>query len=350
MLERRGEQLTVKEIAKLAQVSPATVSLVLNGKEGVGADTRQKIMDIVENVGYVHKPKQTELKQKNHGTKGTIRFIKYKNEGMLVERNGDFITKIIDGVESAARTAGLSLKITNVKSDNFQAMIESINQDMDDGIIFLGTEFPEKDIELLLQLKAPVVVVDNEMSNCSIDTVVMNNQQAVFTAIQYLKSLGHRDIGHIRSSCRIENFRARDFGYHKAMNELGCEVKETFTVDVAPDLDLSYNMMLAFLEKAKTLPTAFFADNDILAIGALRALKRMGKKIPEDISIIGLDDLMLSSITEPKLTTLKIFKKCMGELAVRRVVEKMTQCPSIPYKILTGSQLIIRESTGILHI
>ena len=338
--------VTVKEIANLAGVSPSTVSLVLNGRGGVGEETRRKVLELANSVGYVHKPKRTAMYRKGRGTKGSIRLIKYKNEGLLVDGNGDFISKVIDGVADAALSYDMNLNITNVGSLNFREMIDSINDEADDGIIFLGTELPENQAELLQLLRAPFVVIDNEMPNAQMDAVVMNNHQAVFLAMRYLSSLGHTKIGHIRSCCRIENFRARDCGYHKAMESLGLKEDERFTVDISPDIDLSYHMMLDYLNALEELPTAFFADNDVLAIGALRAFRQKGIKVPDEISVVGMDDLMMSAVSEPKLTTIKIFKRQMGALAVQRIMEKLAHQEGAHYKMLVGAQLIVRESAG----
>ena len=332
--------MTIREIADLAGVSPATVSLVLNDRDGVSAATRRKIRAILDQSGYQQRKMAARAERKS------IRFIKYKDEGLLVEHNGEFITRVIDGIEDGARAAGSNLKFTNVTSSNLEQMIEEISREQDDGIIFLGTEFRAEDAGLLKRLGAPVVVVDNEMRNQDFDAVVMNNEHAVFLAVSYLKELGHTRIGHIRSEYATDNFRARETGFQRAMQEAGLSVGAGDIYFVPPELEASYQALLRNAEGRDGFPTAFFADNDILAVGALRALRQAGKNVPGDISVIGMDDLMLASISEPLLTTLKIHKKTMGKMAVSRLMDKIFEGDSTVLKILVDAELVVRESTS----
>lgn len=332
--------MTIREIAELAGVSPATVSLVLNDREGVSAATRSRVRALLDQSGYQQKRASSRSGRKN------IRFIKYKDKGLLVEHNGEFITRVIDGIEDGARSSGINLTITNVNADNLEPMLDEINGEKDDGIIFLGTEFRGQDSEILKKLEAPVVVVDNEMRNCDFDSVVMNNEHAVFLAVSYLKSLGHTRIGHIRSEYVTDNFYAREQGFQRAMKELNLPVREMDTYYVQPDLETSYQTLLTYAKSRESFPTAFFADNDILAVGALRAFRQEGIRVPGDISVIGMDDLMLASISEPLLTTLKIHKKTMGKMAVSRLMDKIFEGDHTVLKILVDAELVIRDSTG----
>jgi DNA-binding LacI/PurR family transcriptional regulator len=332
--------MTIREIAQRAGVSPATVSLVLNGKNGVSVQTRKKVQALLDKYGYEHK------RTASHSGKKNIRFIKYQEHGLLVEHNGDFISCVIDGIEDAARSAGINLTITNTNANNLERMIEQINAEKDDGIIFLGTEFQQSDAHILKKLNAPVVVVDNEMRNQDFDSVVMDNEHAVYLAVSHLKSLGHTRIGHIRSKYVTDNFYARELGFQRAMQELNLPVRSTDTYSVQPDLQSSVQTLFQYAQDNKDFPTAFFADNDILAIGAMRAFRKAGIRIPNDLSIVGMDDLMLASISEPLLTTLKIHKKTMGKMAVSRLLDKIFQGDRTVLKILVDVELVVRKSTG----
>lgn len=333
--------MTIREIAKLAGVSPSTVSMVLNKKHGISEETREKVIDVIEKYGYSPKSHGTQAK-----VKGNIRFIKYKREGLLVERNGDFISRVIDGVVDAARNYGFNLSITNVSSNSFEDMMDSINQEEVDGIIFLGTEFDSADAQLLQRLKAPVVVLDNQFKNQDFDAVVMDNEAGVFTAVEHLRSLGHTKIGHLGSALHTDNFAAREVGFKAAVKQLDIEYNPSYTFKLMPNIDESFNMMTECIKTAKSLPTAFFADNDIIAIGAIRALKQAGIAVPDDISVIGFDDLPICQMIDPALTTIKILKKKMGQLAVSRLIDKLTSGTDEKIKTLVGAKLAVRESTS----
>ena len=336
--------MTIEEIAKKAKVSKATVSMVVNGKKGVGEETRQKVQDIIAASGY-----QAHPKRKLQLQPGNIRFVKYKKQGALVERNGDFISRVLDGVESGARQAKMNLKITNVTSENLVEQIEEINQEKDDGIIFLGTEFLASEGELLKRFKAPLVVVDNEMRNCSVDSVVMNNEEAVYMAVKYLHQMGHSQIGYISASDITDNFMSRSWGYEKAMTVLGLTVNPRHTYLTIPEINESYNILLNQFKLAKEFPTAFFAGNDVLDISCLRALQECGQRVPEDVSVIGMDDLLMSAVSSPELTTLKIHKKAMGELSVRRLVEIIKNGHMDIVKHLVSADIVERKSVRNLR-
>lgn len=333
--------MTIREIAKLAGVSPSTVSMVLNKKDGISEGTRKRVMDIIIKHGYSPKKQKISVK-----TKGNIRFIKFKREGLLVERNGDFITRVIDGVEDEARNHGFNLSITNVSSKDFDDMIDAINREDVDGVIFLGTEFCSSDAKRLQRLKVPIVVLDNKFENRDFDAVVMDNEAGVFLAVEHLKSLGHLEIGHLGSVLTIDNFTARENGFKTALEQLGLRYNHCYDFKLMPSIDESFAMMTECIKKARSLPTAFFADNDIIAIGAVRALKQAGIAVPKDISVIGFDDLPICQMIDPALSTIKILKKKMGQMAVSRLIDKLKTATDEKVKILVGAKLVARESTS----
>lgn len=336
--------MTVRQIATLAKVSPTTVSIVLNNKKGVSEETRKRVLQIAEENGY-------RLKQREQAreVRKNIRFIRYREDGMLTERNGDFIARVMDGIEKEAREKGFEMKISNVTTSSIRDIIAFINEEKtDSGIIFLGTEFMPESAEILKLFQVPVVVIDNEMKYTDIDSVDMCNRDIIYTAINHLYNLGHRQIGHIKSAKATANLKERSLQYKIVMEEFGLELIPEFTYSAQPELEIAYETIKKELELRKPqLPTAFFADNDALAIAAMKALKGIGVKIPEDISVIGIDDLAVSSVCEPSLTTVRVHKMTMGRVAVRRLIEMLDNWDAGVNKIYVGSELIVRESTSI---
>ncbi|SDL00414.1 LacI family DNA-binding transcriptional regulator [Natronincola ferrireducens] len=334
--------MTVRKIAERANVSPATVSLVLNNKDSVSQETKNRVMRIAQEIGYQAKNKGSKI-----GKKKSIRFVKYKEEGMLAERNGDFITRVIDGVENEARKRSMDLKITNITSSNIMEMISKINaENADDGIVFLGTEFQADNAETLKLFKAPLVVIDNEMKFVNIDSVVMDNSTIVYTAVKKLYDLGHRKIGHIKSLKKTESLKERHLAFKLVMNKLSLDIEEKYTYCAMPEIQYAQEPIHNQLKSPeKELPTAFFADNDTMALAAIRALKDIGVRVPDDVSIIGVDDLLISSYSEPKLTTIRIHTKTMGKKAVERLVDLINSDNTGVIKTFVGSELVEREST-----
>ena len=332
--------MTLNEIAKLANVSKATVSLVLNNKDGVSSQKRELIQSIIKESGYIHNRKsKTVLTQNN------ICFIKYKEKGYMVEQNGDFILRIIDGVESASRKSHMNLNIVNANAANIEAMIPLINQKDYAGIIFLGTEFDTSNCELLKRFTAPLIVIDNEMPYSNLDVVVMNNHYAVYLAVKYLTELGHTRIGHITSEYRLSNFKARSGAFKELSQTLKLTSCRKYNYLVPTDIGGYCDSLIEQFDK-DDLPTAIVADNDLIAINACLALKKIGKNVPADVSVIGIDDVTISQIVSPELTTIRLQKQSMGALAVERLLQIIRNPESEPIKIFTGAKLIVRKSVA----
>src|SRR5699024_8151829 len=141
------------------------------------------------------------------------------------------------------------------------------------------------------------------------------------SATEYLIQHGHREIGYLKSEITIKNFFYRQEGYQRALKTHGLEIPENGIISLPPTMDGARTAMNRMLENGLKLPTALVADNDIIALGAMKAMQDHGLKVPEDVSLIGFDDLPFCSITTPGLTTIRVFKQEMGRTAVRRLLE-----------------------------
>ena len=334
--------MNIRQIAKLAGVSPATVSLVLNDREVVGEATRQRVWQVLQEYGYT--PPRRNARKKHSGL---VRFIAYRNAGELVERNGDFIARVMEGVENAAHQMGYDLLVRSATRERLPEEIEACNGGDTDGVILLGTEFAPDQIGLLKTLQVPCVAVDNALEHTLFDAVVMDNAQGAYMAVDALRELGHRRIGYLQSSLGISNFIQRSRGYHQAMQALGLVEHPGDILTLRPTLEGAYADASALLATREgRLPGAFFADNDTIALGALRAFKAAGYRIPQDISIIGFDNIAACQVAEPPLSTVHIYKQRMGRFAVERLVQQIRRPTGEYTKLLVGAKLILRGSTA----
>ncbi len=329
--------MTIREIARLANVSPATISLVLNNKPGVGDETRKRVQSILKEYDY-------KLPAKNKVPMKNIRFLKYKDHSMIVDGNAGFISAIIDAVEAECREMGYNLIITTVKG-NFRQALKILKEDTSDGIILLGTEIRPKDYPLLKDVSTPMVIVDNIMAYEPYECVVMDNRETTYFALKYLADLGHKKVAYFKSAVEISNFLERSLAFYSCCEMLGLTCTRTFSL--VPTLDGAYSSMKEYLKQNDiVLPTAAFADNDTLALGAMKALQEVGYKIPDDISIIGFDDIPYCTISDPPLTTMIVPRRRIGVRAVQRLCERMQESPiNGNVKMLLGSRLIERQST-----
>lgn len=329
--------MTIREIATIAGVSPATVSLVLNDKKGVSAQKRDRVKEVLEEYNY-------NRQQIKKAPKFSIRFIKFRTHGMAVEENQGFIASIIDQIESECRNHSYNLIMCGCDNSTLKETLQMASNYPQDGIILLGTEFDTANIQMIREIKAPVVVLDNSMQYENIDSVVMANTGVAALAVSYLYDLGHRKIGYFQTSVSISNFAERYSGYLETLSRLGLTPPPP--VLLTPTLQGAYEDMKKHLQTGAYIPEgAVFADNDTIAIGALRALQEAGYSIPEDISIIGVDDIPFSSMTVPPLTTIRIARSLMGIQTVRLLRSRIKNPGPFIHLLITG-ELVVRGSTA----
>lgn len=335
--------LTLKEIALALKVSPSTVSLVLNQKEGVSATTRSKVLAMLDENGYSLSPQRTVGENR-----GNIRFLKYTKHSLLVDGNEGFVSSIIDSAEREARKKGFNFIITSFGEDMIDEVFATLCEDPLDGIIMLGTELEPKHYHYLEGLKIPFVVVDNHLKFYEADSIVMNNEDIVYMAIKHLAGLGHKHIGYLHSNINTGNFSERYCAYSKALNELGLEYNTSHIYSVGVTMQNAYESMLELLQQSGVkFPSALFADNDTIALGSIKALKSNGYHIPNDISIIGFDDIPFCKMADPPLTTMKVPTEDIGKWTVRRLHYRINHPNSPVTKMQFGASLVCRESTQV---
>lgn len=328
--------MTIREIAALSGVSAASVSLVINNRKGVSDETRRKVMAVIQENGYSAAPK------KRREPNARLMVIKFYTHGATEENQG-FIASIIDQIESECRRHSFQLVMARCQADNAVEMLNRLMGDPPDGVILMGTELNPEHYPLLDLITVPTVVVDNNLHYGGLDSVVMDNEAIAATAVDYLYSLGHRDIGYLQFDLPIHNCQERYRGYAARMRELNLPVPEPFPI--ATTLNATYEAMKVILREGRFQPhAAFIADNDSVAIGACKALIEAGYRIPEDFSIVGVDDIPFSAVSTPALTTLRISRSTLGSLAVKLLRMRMKN-PSWPaMHVQIDGQLIERQS------
>ena len=328
--------ITIKEIAEKAGVSKATVSLALNNKGAVSEKTRELIWDIANSNGY---------NKKSYTIKKNILFIKYIGNGAAIEHNGDFVARVVDAIEFASRELKYSLTIKNIEVGEFEREIKYIDFDSFEGVIILATELESDKGEIIRTIPVPTVAVDNMFEDHDVDCVVMDNYGGIFSAVRYLYELGHRDIGYIDSHIRFPNFEQRSIGYERAIRKLGMEYSEENIKFVQPNLEGAYCDMITELESGKRIPSAYVAANDTIAIGAIKALREKSYEVPEDVSVVGFDNIPFGRVLEKSLTTMHVDKEQLGELAVKALNNKIKNKEKGCIKMVTRTKLTVREST-----
>lgn len=329
--------ITAKELAKKLNISAATVSMVLNHKPGISDETRTIVLNEAKKYGYDF----SKLKQP---ATGIIYFIIYKKHGNVV---GDtpFFSQVIEGLENECRRAGYRLQILYFnEGSNAEMQLEPVINSGCCGVILLGTEMMKADYLPFTKLRMPLVVLDSYYDELPFWTVLINNVRGAYLATCHLIDEGHKSIGYLQSSKCISNFEERADGFYKALRSRKIKKQPEFTFKVTPVLERAFEEFSAILDSKPALPTCFFADNDIIALGCIKALKAHGYKIPEDISIIGFDDIPACQMIDPPMTTIRVPKQLFGAYAVRQLLAQIANPVQEATKTEIATELIIRES------
>ena len=291
--------IKVKDIAKKLNISSSTVSLVLNNKPGISENTRKKVLEAMKELGG------EELIAYDKSDKKNILFLVYRKYGMspsVVPYFSQIFSEIIEGVENQVKRRGFNLLISYVDENTYKEDSSKIKSDNVEGVLILATEMEESQLAYFESLEIPIVIIDNYIEERNLKSITINNYQGIYKAIKYLCEMGHKDIGYLHVVKNAPNFEERYFGFFRAMKKFGLEINQKNIVEIsAVGTDGVYEEILKKLKEKENLPRAFYADNDIVAMCGIRALKELGYHVPEDISIIGFDNMTMSEFLEPSI-------------------------------------------------
>ena len=307
--------ITAKMIAEQLGLSPAAVSIALNGKTGISEATRQEVLSAAEKMGY-NPGKLAAIKNQHK----SLCFVFYVNKLVSIAENTTFSSFVLKGAEAAASALGYNMFVRYFNAGElFADPVEKILSGSD-AILLLGTDITaESRNEILSFLRRvgdkPVVIIDSYENFGITDCVCNDNFGGGKQAGEYLIQRGCRRIGYLRSRQRMDIFRQREAGLTAALAGAGMTVDTV--IDTEMSFDDAYRQFDKYLNTAQTLPDGFFAENDNIAAAAIRALNAHGVKVPEQVSIIGFDDIPICELTAPSLTTVHSFKEQLGSAAVQ---------------------------------
>ena len=333
-------KVSMKQISEETGFSTATVCNALKHKYGVNPATAEKILKKADELGYKANSREVSI--------GRVRLLILKKTGLIID-NSPFFPSLIEGVEQQSKTMGMEILLTtlSMNAPDYERRMEEILRDASTALIVLGTELEENDYRCFTKAVCPIIILDSASRTYPFDSVQINNEETVASVVQYLLDRGHPKIGFIRGSIRIKAFLERSKGLRGALAAAGLKAEPIITVGTTTET--AYSDMVKYLQTRPKLPTAFFADDDAIALGAMRALKENGVHIPKDVSLIGFDDLAFGEISSPRLTTVHVFKEEMGRMAVRRMFDHINLGSTINAKILVYTNFIERDSVRDLR-
>lgn len=334
-----SNQPNMRDVAALAGVSLSAVSLVLNGKPGVGADTRARVYAAVSEIGYIPGGRRSPLVE--------ARVLGLLMESLSVPVSSDgFYTRIIEGIEEAAYRLGyrLLLHLYRPGIDPIGDIRGLMGRDVDGLIIANDGDITADVIRQIAAGGSALVLVENYV-DAPIHMVTADNFTAGLTMTEHLIRLGHRRIGALRGPAKYSSLRDRLRGHNAALLEHSISVDcDLQPAPVSGHPKKGYVQMQHLLALPEP-PTAVFAVSDKSAFGAMEAIKEAGLRIPEDISIVGIDDVSESAYSSPPLTTYHVPKLKLGQVAVDIMHNLLTSKEMPPAKTLLIGEFIERAST-----
>ncbi len=333
--ERVFDRVTIMDVAREAGVSYSTVSRVLNNYKHVHPETRKKVQNAIVRLDYVVNQPARSL------ASGRSQVI-----GLLVPDVGNtYIGTIMRGIDAEVATAHYDLMLYTTHHGYMKESlyVSALTQGLTAGLLLLVPRNSDAYIESLHQRQFPYVVIDHQGVDDYSPTVVATNWQGAFDVTEYLLSLGHRRIGHITGDQRLSSGVERLNGYRAALEEHNIPFTPALVVKGGFEQSESYKAANDLLDLPEP-PTAIFAASDMSAFGAMDAIRHRGLRLPEDISIVGFDDIPEAAYMHPALTTVRQPLYDMGRLAARMLVKAITagQLPS--ERIIVDTELIIRKT------
>jgi LacI family transcriptional regulator len=336
--QKKKHGVTIMDVARASGVSYATVSRVLSGYEFVRESTRSRVMEAVERLGYVANLQARSL------AKGRSQII-----GLLVPNlDNAYVGTIARGIDQELVRANYDLMLytSHRHPDKESLYVSAIANGLTEGLLLVTPLVPTTYLDALRDQNFPYVLIDQVDSAENSSVVEATNWQGAYEATCYLSRLGHNRIAFITGSRAVRSAVDRLQGYKAALVDCKIPVRDELIVEGDFLQKTGYEMTKSLLQSVNPPPTAIFASNDLSAFGAMDAAREHGLRIPEDISIIGFDDIPQASLVYPKLTTVRQPLEQMGQVAVKLLLDRIENRNRPPQRVTLATQLVIRDSCG----
>jgi LacI family transcriptional regulator len=305
---------TIREVANLAGVAPITASRVINDSGYASEDVRQRVKQAAEQLKYVPNVLARSLKSKRTHTLALV----------ITDITNPFWTTVARGVEDAASEKDYNVIFCNTdeSAQKQKAYLQTLIQKQVDGVLLVPTSSEENPIEFLRQQNVQVVLLDRSLPNTKVDVIRCDSKGGAYQLVKLLMKLGHHRIAILRGPYGVSSAEDRMTGYRLAVQEIGEEFNGQLVFSGEFSVDSGYQMTKRLLSMS-VRPTAMFASNNFIAIGALKALRDAQVSVPDEMSVVGFDDLPLAIVVDPFLTVADQPAYEMGRLATQRLLEHL---------------------------
>ena len=332
--------VTIKDVARHAKVSPSTVSRVIAGSERISKATHERVKKAMEHLGYYPNANARNLVRNSTETIGLV-----LSRSTVEALSNPFFPEVFRGITSVTQEFGYSLLLSSSK-DHIQEEDEALSMLRErrvDGLLILTSRGNDSLIQKLQKDNYAFVLVGRVPGEEELYWVNNDNVQAAEMAVSYLTGLGHKKIGLLAGSSDYIFSQDRLEGYRLGLLKAGIAFDSTLIEEVDFTENGGYQGMQALLERSSEL-TAVFAVDDIMAVGAMKAIKERGLSVPDDISLIGFNDDLLASYIDPSLTTIRIPIYEMGVRAARMLIKLIRGGECLDHQQVLGNELVVRKS------
>lgn len=336
-MEKRRKPVRLHDIAEETGVSANTVSRALRDKADVNEGTRQRVLDVARKLGYVI-PESPSPENRSLII------------GVLIEDIlNPFYARVIQGIESVLwqHRAGFLFQCSYRQETKERDILEFFSEQEVDGLLITSVVNPEYALEQIQTFQIPAVFLSQRFERFDVDYVISDSFEGGYAAAEHLIKLGHTRIAHISGFDSQMSVRERRRGYETALNDAGLAIDPYLLRSGDNTLESGYYLMKDLLQ-SETAFTAVFAYNDLLALGAFRAIKEEGLRVPADISIVGYDDILLDEFFDAPLTTIHQPIEEIARKGAELLFEKITRdAATTPQQIVLKPRLTVRSSTSI---
>jgi len=330
---------TTNDIARKLNISNATVSRALNDRPGVSNELRQKVINVANELGFAPNMAARSLVTARTQTIGFV--IRSFDQPFSSD---PFYFPMLTAIELELVLHDYHVMLDTSGSDNV-SHLRMVKQNRVDGLILAGPNLNLQFVTSICNSGLPTVLIDNKLKHTKANTILTDDKGGALDATQHLLQHGHRAVAHIGGPLEWVSSRQRYAGYCEAMQGVGLNQQMQSIHTEATTIATGEAATMALLTGPNP-PTAIFAANDAMAVGAMRAVSTQGLSLPNDLALVGFDNIDLADHITPSLTTIRIFKEQIGQLAARRIIDLIADTTSAPVETIVSTELVIRRSCG----
>lgn len=330
-------RITIRDVADRAGVSRQTVSRAINDKPGIDPQTRQRVLAVARELGYRPSTLARGLKTNRTSTIGLV----------VPDIANPFFAEVARGASEVAYGVDYSVLLCNTdeRAEREWVTLQMLEAHRVDGLLLVSSRLPDEQLVQAIERYAPVVVVNRKQGeHPGAGYVVVNDARAAETAVAHLVERGHTRIGFVGKTSGSHSGRERWAGYQRAMRRAGLDTGESWQEECAPTFEGGRRAALEILSRHPEL-TALLCYNDLVAVGTIQACQVLGRTVPSDCALVGWDDIVFASYISPPLTTMRMPKYHLGEVAMTLLLELVEEPGRSCRTVTLDAELVVRSTT-----